>query len=71
MEISVMAELLIKLAILFAGIYVIIIATPKLAAFVDKRRKKGEEPETPRPERVGEDDNAEPGNSIDNEYNKK
>ena len=57
-------EFFLKLAILFAGVYVIIILTPRLAAFIDRRRKNGGVPEEPRPERVQDDENKE--NSAEN-----
>lgn len=60
MQLDQWGEFFLKLAILFAGVYVLIILTPKIAAFMDKRRKPGEEvPEAPRPERVEDDENTE------------
>ncbi len=47
----------LKMFILLAGVYVIVILTPKLAAFIDKRRKNSEE--EPRPERVQDSENTE------------
>ena len=49
----------LKLFILLAGVYVLILLTPKLAKFIDSRRKPNEEgqpPEEPRPERVEDED---------------
>ena len=64
MQLDQWGEFLLKLAILFAGVYVIIILTPKIAAFIDKRRKPGasetsEASDEPRPERVEEEADAE------------
>ena len=57
---------MLKVVILFIGVYAIIILTPKLAAFIDKRRKAGEEvPEAPRPERVEDDENQKNDNESD------
>ncbi len=75
-NLGVWGEVLLKLAILFAGIYVIIRLTPKLAAFIDKRRKNGGVPDEPRPERVQEDENEEDpaendGENVDNESKSK
>lgn len=56
MQLDQWGEFFLKLAILLAGVYVIIILTPKIAAFIDKRRKPGEEEASaPRPERVDDD----------------
>ncbi len=53
----------LKLFVLFAGVYVIIILTPKIAALIDKHKKAAEqEPEAPRPERVEDDDKNEENN---------
>lgn len=51
------ALLFIKLGILFIGVYVLTVLTPKLARFID-RKKSGNNgsPEVPRPERVQNDD---------------
>lgn len=49
----------LKLFILLAGVYVLILLTPKLAKFIDSHRKSAEEgqpPEEPRPERVEDKD---------------
>ncbi len=54
MELGAWGELILKLLVLFAGVYVIIVLTPRLAAFIDKRKKSGP-PEEPRPERVEDD----------------
>ena len=63
-------EFILKLGILFIGVYVIIILTPKIAAFIDKRRKPGEDvPEAPRPERVDDDENMENPAESGNESN--
>lgn len=75
---GVWGEFFLKLFIILAGIYLIILITPKLAAFIDKQRKKSgtadPTPEELQPERV-EDKNikseksekiAEDGD--DNEY---
>ena len=70
-QLGVWGEMILKLAILFAGIYVIIRLTPKLAAFIDKRRKNGEDPDEPRPERVQDDENRENSgeNAVKNDNN--
>ena len=49
----------LKLIVLFAGVYVIIILTPKLATFIDSRRKTGDRPDEPRPERVQSENDTE------------
>ena len=51
----------LKLIVLFAGVYVIIILTPKLAAFIDSHRKTGDRPDEPRPERVQSENDTENG----------
>ena len=62
----------LKLLILFAGVFVLTILTPKIAAFIDKYRKPGEEvPEAPRPERVEDDNFSEnSGENADENNNK-
>lgn len=56
---SPLAIFFLKFGILLAGIYIIILLTPKLAAFIDRRKKPGETPpEAPRPERVQDDINS-------------
>lgn len=48
----------LRLGLIFVGVYVILILTPKLAAFIDKRRKN-QQPPAPRPERVEDDEISE------------
>lgn len=72
MQLDQWGEFFLRLAILFAGVYVLIILTPKIAAFIDKRRKPGEEvPEAPRPERVDDDEITEKSDddSVENDNN--
>ena len=57
MSLAVWGIFFLKMFVLFAGVYVLIILTPKLAAYIDRRRKQGSEPKAPRPERV-EDNEA-------------
>ena len=47
MTLSAAAQLLLTVLILFAGVWLIAVLTPKLAALIDRRRR-----EAPRPERV-------------------
>lgn len=53
----------IDMILLFAGIFVIAIITPKLAAFIDKQRAKNKSPyeSAPFPERVDDDISADNG----------
>lgn len=54
------AMFFLKFGILLAGVYVIILLTPKMAAYIDRLRKPGDTaPEAPRPERVYDDVNSE------------
>lgn len=56
----------LKFGILLAGVYVIILLTPKMAAFIDRLKKPGEAaPEAPRPERVQDDINSENSGSSE------
>lgn len=67
MQLGLWGEFFLKLTILFAGVYVIIILTPKIAAFIDKRRKPGKDAsEEPRPERVQEDDSSKKDDNTQN-----
>lgn len=54
----------LKLIILFAGVYVLIVLTPHIAAWIDSLKKNTPDPEAPRPERV--DDDLNPENSGEN-----
>ena len=56
---STTAIFFLKLIILFAGVYVLILLTPHIAAWIDSRKKWTAEPEAPRPERVDDDLNSE------------
>lgn len=78
MPLDMYGELFLKLGILFAGIYFLILLTPKLAKFIDSRRKNDRDPEAPRPERVQDDltdvteeSGSEPENSVDDKYKEK
>ena len=66
MSLEVWGAFFFKMFILLAGVFVIALLTPKLAAFIDKRRSRGKSPEEPRPERVEDDENAE--NNNDEKY---
>lgn len=57
MSLAVWGIFFLKMLVLFAGVYVLIILTPKLAAYIDRHRKQGGEPKSPRSERV-EDNEA-------------
>ena len=67
MSLGVWGMFFLKMFILLAGIFVIVLLTPKLAALIDKRRKPGDNPEEPRPERVEDEENIKDEND-DNEY---
>ncbi len=49
MALGVWGMFFLKLFILLAGVYVIVLLTPKLAAFIDKRRKP-DDPDNPSPD---------------------
>lgn len=61
---STTAIFFLKLIILFAGVYVLIILTPHIAAWIDSLKKNTPDPKAPRPERV--DDDLNPENSGEN-----
>ena len=67
MQLGQWGEFMLKIAILFAGVYVIILLTPKIASFIDKRRKPEDELSAPRPERVDDDESAENADENDND----
>ena len=56
---STTAIFFLKLIILFVGVYVLILLTPHIAAWIDSRKKWTADPEAPRPERVDDDLNSE------------
>ncbi len=70
MSLGVWGIFFLKMFLILAGIFVIILLTPKLAAFIDSRRKPGDEPDGPRPERVEDEEKTENSaeNGDDNEY---
>lgn len=55
---STTAIFFLKLAILFAGVYILILLTPHIAAWIDSRKKGVPDPEAPRPERVDDEADA-------------
>lgn len=55
------AQLLLTVAVLFAGVWLIAVLTPKIAALIDRRR------EAPRPERVDGDENISENNVAQND----
>lgn len=67
--ISKTALFFIEMIILFAGVFVIAIVTPKLAAFIDKQRAKNKSPyeSAPLPERVDDDISADNGTDKNQE----
>lgn len=66
----------LKFGLLLAGVYVIVLLTPKMAEFIDRHRKPDEpDPPAPRPERVKdelitENNGAAADDKIDNKQNK-
>lgn len=65
------AMFFLKFSILLAGVYVIVLLTPKIAAAIDRLRKP-EDPtlEAPRPERVDDDiDKENNGGNAENNIN--
>lgn len=63
-------EFFLKCGLIFAGLYVIIILTPKLAAYIDKVRAQNKSPyeSAPDPARV-DDDASETKNNADESVN--
>ena len=49
----------LKFLILLAGVYVIVLLTPHIAAWIDSLKKDTSGPSAPRPERVDDDFNSE------------
>ncbi len=58
-------EFFLKCGLIFAGLYVIIVLTPKIAAYIDKKRAQNKSPyeSAPDPARV-DDDASKPENNA-------
>lgn len=56
-----MMEFFLKCGLIFAGLYIIIVLTPKLANYIDKKRAQMKDPYggVPNPARVDDDENSE------------
>ncbi len=54
-------EFFLKCGLIFAGLYIIIVLTPKIAGYIDKKRAQRKDPYggAPNPARVGQDDKTE------------